>query len=40
MFHRLKSDSARNNIHPNNKQKLEITNKNTGKRICQYGQPG
>ena len=26
----LESDSARNNIHPNNKQKPEITNKNTG----------
>jgi len=30
-FHKLESDSARNNIHPNNKQKPEITNKNTGK---------
>jgi len=39
IFHRLESDSARNNIHPNNKQKLEITDKNTGKRICQCGQP-
>jgi len=28
----LKSDSARNNIHPNNTQKPEITNKNTGKK--------
>jgi len=27
IFHRLESDSARNNIHPNNKQKPEITNK-------------
>jgi len=26
-FHRLESDSARNNIHPNNKQKPKITNK-------------
>jgi len=26
-FHRLESDSARNNIYPNNKQKPEITNK-------------
>jgi len=40
IFHRLESDSARNNIHPNNKQKPEITNKNTGKIICQYNQPG
>ena len=32
-FHRLESDSARNNIHPNIKQKPEITNKNTGKYI-------
>jgi len=40
IFHRLESDSARNNIHPNNKQKPEITNKNTAKRTCQYGQPG
>jgi len=38
-FHRLESESARNNIHPNNKQKPEITNKNTGKITCQYGQP-
>jgi len=29
---------ARNNIHPNNKQKPEITNKNTMKRTCQYSQ--
>jgi len=35
IFHRLESDSARNNIHPNNKQKPEITNKNTGERTCQ-----
>ena len=35
---RLESDSARNNIHPNNKQKPKITNKNTGKITCQYGQ--
>jgi len=40
MFHRLESDSARNNIHSNNKQKPEITNKNTRKITCQYGQPG
>jgi len=33
-------DSARNNIHPNNKQKPEITNENTGKIACRYGQPG
>jgi len=39
VFHRLESDSARNNIHPNNKQKPEITKKNTGKVICEYGQP-
>jgi len=32
LFHRLESDSARNNIHSNNKQKAEITNKNTGKK--------
>jgi len=32
-FYRLESDSARNNIHPNIKQKLEITYKNTGKYI-------
>jgi len=32
IFHRLESDSARNNIHPNNKQKPEITNKHTGKK--------
>jgi len=38
IFHRLESESARNNIHPNNKQKPEITNKNTGKITCQYGQ--
>jgi len=31
IFHRLESDLARNNIHPNNKQQPEITNKNTGK---------
>ena len=35
---RLESDSARNNIHLNNKQKPKITNKNTGKLTCQYGQ--
>jgi len=29
----LESDSARNNIHPNNKQKREITNENTNKII-------
>jgi len=40
IFHSLESDSARNNIHPNNKQKPEITNKNNGKITCQYGQPG
>jgi len=27
MFHRLESDSTRNNIHPNIKQKPEITKK-------------
>jgi len=37
IFHRLESDSTRNNIHLNNKQEPEITNKNTGKRTCQYG---
>jgi len=36
-FHRLESDSARNNILPNSKQKPEITNKNPGKMTCQYG---
>ena len=30
----LESDSARNSIHPNNKQKPKITNKNTGKITC------
>jgi len=40
IFHKLKSDSASNNIHPNNKQKPEITNKNTRKITCQYSQPG
>jgi len=36
----LESGSAiRNNIHPNNKQKAEIANKNTRKITCQYGQP-
>jgi len=25
-------------IHPNNKQKPEITNQSTGKVTCQYGQ--
>jgi len=34
IFHRLESDSARNNIHSNNKQKPEITNKITGKGTC------
>jgi len=38
-FHRLESASSRNNIHPNNKQKSEITNENTRKTTCQYGQP-
>jgi len=38
-FHSLKSDSARNNIHPNTKEKPEITNKNTRKIIYQYGHP-
>jgi len=28
----------KNNIHPNNKQKPKIANKNTGKIACQYGQ--
>jgi len=27
-------------LHPSNKQKPEITNKNTGKITCQYDQPG
>jgi len=40
IFHKLKSDSASNNIHPNNKLKPEITNKNTRKITCQYSQPG
>ena len=35
----LESDSARSNIHPNNKQLPEIANKNTGKIRCQYGRP-
>jgi len=35
IFHRLESDSARNNIYPNNKQKPEITNKNIGERTYQ-----
>jgi len=39
IFHRLESDLARNNIHPNNKQKPEIIDKNTGKITYQYGQP-
>ena len=34
----LESDSARNNIQQNNKQKPEITNKNTGKRTNQNSQ--
>jgi len=38
-FHRLENDSQRNNINSKNKQKPEITNKNTGKMTCQYGQP-
>jgi len=39
IFHRLETDSARNNIEPNNKQKPELQ-KNTGKITCQYGQSG
>jgi len=39
-FHKLESDTARNHIHPNKNQEPEITNKNTGKSTCQYGQPG
>jgi len=35
----LESDSARNNMQLDNKQKPKITNKNTGKITCQYGQP-
>jgi len=35
----LESGSARNNIHPNNEQKPEITNINTGKITCQYVHP-
>jgi len=31
-FHRLESDSVRNNIHPNNNQIPEITHKNNGKK--------
>jgi len=38
-FHRLETDSARNNIHLSNKQKPEITNENTRKITCQCGQP-
>jgi len=30
-FHRLESDLARKNIHPNSKQKPQITDKNIGK---------
>jgi len=37
-FHSLESDSARNNIHPNNKQKPEITKENTRKITYEYGQ--
>jgi len=41
VFHRLESNSVRNNIHSNNKQKPEITNKNTKRErfSVQYGQP-
>jgi len=39
IFHSLESDSARNNIHPNNKLKPEIANKNTGKITCRDSQP-
>jgi len=35
----IESESTRNNIHPNNKQKPEITGKNTIKITCQYDQP-
>ena len=34
----LESDSARNSVHPNNKEKPEIANQNTGKITCQNGQ--
>jgi len=33
MFHRLESDSARNNIQPNNKQKPEIIKKHREKNM-------
>jgi len=33
MFHKPELDSARNNIHPNHKQKPEIANKNTWKNV-------
>jgi len=33
IFHRLESDSARNNIHPNNKQKPEIKKKHRKKNM-------
>ena len=36
-IHRLESNSERNNIHPNNKQKTEITNENIWKITCQVG---
>jgi len=35
----LESESTRNNIHLNNKQKQEISNKNTRKITCKYGHP-
>ena len=38
-FHRLENDLTRNIIHPNNKRKPKIANKNAGKVTCQYGQP-
>jgi len=36
----LEIDSARNNIHPSNKHKPDVANKNTRKLTCKYGQPG
>jgi len=39
ILYRLESDSARNNIHQNNKQIPYITNENTKNRTCQHGLP-
>jgi len=37
-LHRLESDSARNNIHPNNKHKSDITKESTRKITFEYDQ--